>query len=174
MQASPQQKPSAWVMRFAARIPSSGKILDLACGRGRHLRALRGRNQPLVVIDIDLAGVADLDEDPVIKLQRLDLESRSVELPDTSYAGIIVTNYLHRPLLPELPGYLAPGGVLIYETFAAGNEAFGKPANPDYLLEPDELLNIFSARLHVEAYEHGYTEVPRPAIMQKICAINPA
>ena len=159
-------------MRHVALIPAEGNILDIACGRGRHLRALRGRGQLLVGIDIDLSTVADLRDAPGIELHALDIERDDAELPDAQYAGIIVTNYLCRPLLPRLADHLSPGGALIVETFAAGNEAFGKPSNPDYLLEADELLNIFTPLLRIEAFEQGYTDTPKPAIMQRICAIR--
>lgn len=88
------------------------------------------------------------------------------------YGGVIVTNYLHRPLLPALVAALKPGGVLIYETFAQGNEALGKPSNPDFLLHPGELLDAVQVRLTVVAYEHGMVAQPRPAVIQRLCAVQ--
>ncbi len=164
--------PSEWVMRFLPLIPDSGAILDLACGSGRHLRCLPDRNQPLVGIDKDLNRVSDLAGNPNIHLHQMDLEQPNIELPDRIYAGIIVTNYLHRPLLARLGDYLSAGGVLIYETFAQGNENFGHPRNPDFLLTPNELLNIFTNQLQIVAFEQGHTETPRPAIIQRICGIK--
>ena len=88
------------------------------------------------------------------------------------FDGIVVTNYLHRPLLPRLVESLAPGGVLIYETFAKGNEKLGRPRNPEFLLNPAELLDAFAPRLTIMAYEHAIEEEPTPAVRQRICAVN--
>jgi hypothetical protein len=93
-----------------------------------------------------------------------------VDALGSGYDGIVVTNYLHRPLLPVLAEALAPGGVVIYETFAAGNERFGRPSNPDFLLHPGELLEAFAA-LTVIAFEQGELSLPRPAVIQRIAAI---
>ncbi len=101
-----------------------------------------------------------------------DIEDGPWPLSGQTFSGIVVTNYLYRPLMPRLIAALAPGGVLIYETFAKGNEAFGKPRNPDHLLAPGELLDVFGERLSVVAYEHGCVETPRPSVIQHICAIN--
>ena len=164
--------PSAWVTRFTPLIPRSGRILDLACGSGRHLRQLADRDQPLVGVDVDLSGVNDISRNPGLELHQLDLEQPDTQLPHASYAGIIVTNSLYRPLLDSLANYLAADGILIYETFALGNEQFGRPRNPDFLLQPNELLNIFSTRLQIIGFEQGYTANPAPAIVQRMCAIN--
>jgi len=164
--------PSGWVTRWAKLIPSSGKILDLACGSGRHLRWLLERDQPLIGIDIDTSGAQDLLDPPNLELLETDLEQPGFQFPDQSYAAIIVTNYLYRPLLPLLPKQLGADGVLIYETFAEGNEEFGRPSNPDFLLRPDELLNTYTNHLQIAGFEQGYIDKPKPAIVQRICAIN--
>jgi SAM-dependent methyltransferase len=163
--------PSPWIVRFAPRIPK-GPVLDLACGGGRHLRWLMSRGHSLVGIDRDLAGVADLSSSGA-ELIAADLESGGPwPLGQRRFAGVIVTNYLWRPLLPHIVASVAAGGVLIYETFALGNERFGKPSNPDFLLKPGELLEAVRGHLAVIAYEHLTVEEPRPAVIQHIAAMH--
>jgi SAM-dependent methyltransferase len=173
------ESPSTWVHRFAPLIPA-GEVLDLACGSGRHARLLAQLGHPVLAIDRNPAVLA-LAAAPGITTLQLDLESDASSktgwpLLADRFAGIVVTNYLYRPLLDELFASLAPKGVLIYETFAQGNQQFGKPSNPDFLLAPGELLE--RARHHspnplrVVAYEDGYVTVPKPAMVQRICAIN--
>ncbi len=163
------REPSAWIMRFAAEIPRDGIILDLACGAGRHLAALLERDQGLLGIDKDIAPTGELQKYANVTLKALDLEQPNAQIPGGDYAGIIVSNYLHRPLLPQLPGLLAPGGILIYETFAVGNEAYGRPRNPDFLLRAGELLESFADELDVLGFEQGYVDKPRPAVKQRFC-----
>ena len=166
---------SAWVLRFADRIPAGGPVLDLAAGGGRHTRFLVGRGHPVLAIDRDVTGLADLQANPAVTILAGDLEDgRPWPLGDRRFAGVVVTNYLHRPLLPAIVAALAPGGCLIYETFAAGNERFGKPSNPDFLLRPGELLEAVRGRLTVLAYENLEVVEPRPAVIQRIAAIAPA
>ena len=127
----------------------------------------------LAALDIDTAGIADLTGSPGLEILEADLEDGSpFPLTGRQFAGIIVTNYLHRPLFPALIDALSPGGVLIYETFAKGNERFGKPRNPDHLLNPGELLEAVRGRLRVIAYEDLAVEEPRPAAVQRICAVR--
>lgn len=156
-------------MHYAAKIPRDGTILDLACGAGRHLAALSDREQPLLGIDRDISKAAPIEHHANITLLALDLERPGARIPGGDYAGIIVSNYLHRPLLPQLPRLLASGGILIYETFAAGNEAYGRPRNPDFLLQPAELLERFAGKLEVLGFEQGYVDTPSPAIKQRFC-----
>ena len=162
--------PSAWVIRFAERIPK-GPVLDLACGAGRHLRWLKDRGHSLVGVDRDLAGLGDL-RGTGIELIQADLEAGPWPLGERRFAGIVVTNYLWRPLLPRIVASVAAGGVLIYETFAVGNERFGKPSNPDFLLKPGELLDAVHGTLSVIAYEHLQLAEPRPAVIQHIAAMH--
>ena len=173
-------QPSPWVARFAALIPA-GEVLDLACGRGRHARLLAGRKHPVLAVDRDGEALAAIAGNG-IRTQQLDLEIGAGEGPEWPlqggrFAGIVVANYLYRPLLAQLLASLAPGGVLIYETFARGNERYGKPSNPDFLLLPGELLQAArSARpepLRVVAFEEGHIETPKPAVVQRICAVRP-
>jgi SAM-dependent methyltransferase len=162
---------SSWVARFAGLIPAGGTALDLACGGGRHSRLLLGLGHPVVAVDRDLAGVADLEGAPGFEAIAADLEDGSPwPLAGRRFAGVIVTNYLHRPLLPTLVASVAPGGILIYETFGRGNERFGRPSNPDFLLAPGELLAAVRDQFHVIAYEHGVVTLPKPAVVQRLCA----
>ena len=166
--------PSVWVARWAAIVPAGCPVLDLACGGGRHARFFAGRGHPVEAVDRDgaaLAGLAGVDN---IATLCADLESGPWPYIDRTFGAIVVTNYLHRPLFPRLLEALAPGGVLIYETFAAGNERYGRPSNPEFLLRPGELLEMASGRLRVLAYEDLYVESPKPAMVQKICAVRPA
>jgi SAM-dependent methyltransferase len=168
-------EPSAWVQRFADRIPARGPVLDLAAGGGRHTRFLLSRGHAVLAIDRDVTGLADLQRDPAVTILASDLEDgRPWPLPDRRFAGVVVTNYLHRPLLPAIVAAVAPGGCLIYETFAVGNERFGKPSNPDFLLRPGELLDAVRGRLTVVAYENLEVSEPRPAVVQRIAAVSPA
>jgi SAM-dependent methyltransferase len=158
--------PDPWVSRFAPLVAAGGAVLDLACGTGRHARLFHERGYPVTALDRDVSGVRDLAD---VELIEADIESGPWPLAGRAFAGIVVTNYLHRPLLPVLATSLAPGGVLIYRTFAVGNERFGRPRNPDFLLRPGELLEAFGT-FTVIAYEHG--EVPGPAVIQRICVVN--
>ncbi len=171
---TPVTAPSPWVVRFAGLIPAGGPVLDLACGNGRHGRYFADRGHPVTLVDIDVRGVADLAGQPGVEVLEADLEAGPWPFGSSSFAGIIVTNYLHRPHFVVLPDTLRPGGVLIIETFAAGNELLGRPRNPDFLLAAGELLTAFDSTLQVVAYEHGREESPRPAVRQRICAARQA
>jgi len=148
-----------------------GTVLDLAAGGGRHARFLLGRGHTVTAIDRSLDGLADLAGAPGLECVQADIEAGPWPLPGRRFAGIVVTNYLHRPLLARLADSLLPGGALIYETFAAGNEAFGRPSDPDFLLLPHELIDAFRPHLTIVAYEHGIVEAPKPAVIQRIAAI---
>ncbi len=170
-----QDLPSAWVARFAGLIPV-GRVLDLACGGGRHARLMAGLGHTVLAVDRDATALAAASG-PGIETRAFDLEHPAAAshadwpLVPEVFAGIVVTHYLHRALMLPLLDSLAPGGVLIYETFAAGNGQFGKPSNPDFLLAPGELLAWANLRPsnRVIAYEDGYQHRPRPAMMQRIC-----
>ena len=167
-------EPSPWVERFAPLVPAHGAVLDLACGGGRHGRLFLARGHAVTLIDRDLAGVSDLGRMAQAELVAADLEAAMWPCEGRSFAAIVVVNYLHRPLFRHILAALEPAGVLIYETFAAGNEALGRPRNPDFLLQPGELLDLVRGTLRVVAYEHGRVEQPRPAIVQRIAAVGPA
>lgn len=164
--------PSAWVVRWSERIPTGGRVLDIACGSGRHARFFASRGHPVEAVDRDPALLARLAGIPGISTRCVDLEGGQWPYLGDRFAGIVVANYLHRPLFPHLLAALATGGVLIYETFAAGNERYGRPSNPAFLLTPGELLDVVRSRLRVIAYEDLQVSEPRPAVVQRICAMK--
>lgn len=165
--------PSPWVEAHAGRIPVAGEVLDLACGSGRHSRLLAAGGWQVLAVDRDATALAGLDSVPGIRTECLDLEGDEWPLAGRQFAGIVVTNYLWRPRFADLLALLAPGGVLIYETFMDGNAAWGKPSNPDFLLRPGELRTLAaSAGLRELDFVEGYVEHPKPAMRQAICAVR--
>lgn len=160
---------SDWVRRHAGLIDPAGRVLDLAAGSGRHTLFFKDLGHPVLAIDRDVSRLANLAADPAVEAMAADLEDGSSwPLGDSLFAGIVVANYLHRPLMPKLAGALAPGGILIYETFGLGNERFGKPSNPDFLLRPGELLAFAQDfDLTLLAYHCGEVAAPYPAILQR-------
>ena len=160
---------SAWVRRFAPLIRRGGRVLDLAAGSGRHTRLLLDSGFAVCAVDRDISALSPL-AGIGCEVRQIDLETGEASGFGTDFDGIVVTNYLHRPLLPAIAQALAPGGVLIYETFARGNERFGRPHNPDFLLRPGELLDAF-ATLTVIAFEQGEISARRPAVIQRIAAV---
>ncbi len=164
--------PSEWVCRFAPRIRAGGSVLDVACGGGRHARYLASRGLRVLTVDIDEAALGALAGIPGIQTQAADLEGAPWPFAGCRFDAVVVTRYLHRPLLLPMIEALAPDGVLVYETFAAGNERFGRPRNPAFLLQPGELLELARGRLRVLAYEDLYVELPRPAMIQRMCALR--
>jgi len=160
------------VRRFTPLIANPGVVLDLACGAGRHSQYLANLNYSVIAVDQDVSLI-EANADVRISPQKLDLELEDWPLTGSLFDGIVVTNYLYRPHLDQLPQMLTDGGVLIYETFAQGNEAFGKPSNPNFLLKTGELLALASRHgLKVLAYEDIYLDSPKPAMMQRICAVK--
>lgn len=159
------------MVRFAPRVRQGGTVLDVAAGGGRHTRHLRRLGYRAVAVDVDLSRMADLASDDGVELVEADIEKSPWPFDARKFDGIVVTNYLHRPLFPSLAKSLAAGGVLIYETFAEGNEQWGRPSNPDFLLREGELCNAFSELTLIE-YEHGYEERSKPAVRQRICAVH--
>ena len=167
------QTVSAWVARWAVSIRPAGSVLDVACGSGRHARYLAVRGHCVEAVDRDAAALATLVETPGITTRCADLEAGPWPYEGAAFDAIVVTNYLHRPLLPRMAAILAPGGVLIYETFRTGNESYGKPSRPAFLLRPGELLAfVLDAGLQVAAFEEGFCASPGPAMIQRICAVK--
>ena len=165
--------PSPWVVRHAQSIPARGKVLDLACGSGRHARFLAGLGYPVLAVDRDAEALAGLSTIEGITTRQLDLEGEEWPLAGQVFDGIVVTNYLWRPRLPDVLALLAPGGVLIYETFMVGNAAYGKPSNPAFLLLAGELRQLAAAAgLREVEYAEGYVASPKPAMRQAVCAIR--
>ena len=165
--------PAPWIVRFAPLVEAGAPVLDLACGKGRHVRLFLGRGHPVTAVDVDVSGLAELEGWPGLEIVQADLEDGAPwPLGGRRFGAVVVTNYLWRPLLPMILEAVGPRGVLLYETFAQGNEALGRPSNPDFLLRPGELLDLVRGKLQVVAYEHGRLEHPRSAIKQRICAIR--
>jgi SAM-dependent methyltransferase len=164
--------PEDWVRRHMDLIPGGGPVLDLAAGKGRHSRLLLAAGHEVIAADRNLEGLSDLAGQERFRAVGIDLEAKSWPFGAAEFAAIVVVNYLHRPMFPHLAGALKDGGVLIYQTFAAGNEAYGRPKNPDFLLQPGELLAAFTPALTVIAYQHGVVQRPAPAVIQRIAAIN--
>ena len=164
--------PSAWITRFAPLVPSGANVLDLAAGQGRHARFFAERGARVVAVDIDANAFAELDAVPGVTTRVADLEGDAWPFADTVFDAIVVANYLHRPLFPRLLDALAPDGVLLYETFAAGNEAYGRPSNPAFLLRENELFECVRERLAIVAFEQGRVERPRAAVVQRIAAVG--
>ena len=159
---------SPWVERWSHLVPAGGGVLDVACGHGRHMRWFAGRNHAVTGVDRSpeaIEAVAALGEAVCA-----DIENGPWPFPGRRFAAVVVTNYLWRPLLPTMVQSVAPGGVLIYETFAAGNETVGKPSRPDFLLQPGELLRA-CADLRVVAYEDGFLDQPA-RFVQRIAAVR--
>lgn len=163
--------PSLWVIEHGSRIRTGGTVLDLAAGRGRHSRWFLERGYSVVAVDRDITGLSEITGNPNAEVLEADLENAPWPLAGRPFDGIVVTNYLWRPLFPKIQDSLSPDGVLIYETFGIGNEKYGKPSNPDFLLHEGELRDAFS-NLEAVAYAHGRVESPKPAIVQKFCAIK--
>jgi SAM-dependent methyltransferase len=164
--------PSPWVVRWATLIRSGGEVLDVACGHGRHARYLAERGCRVTAVDRDPAALAGLAQVPGVRTVQADLEGAPWPFGGDAFDGVVVANYLHRPLFDALAASLAPGGVLIYETFMQGNDRYGKPSNPDFLLRPGELAEAWRGRLEVVAFEQGRVARPKPAVVQRICALR--
>lgn len=167
-----QLNASPWVRRFATQIPKGGLVLDLACGAGRHAIFLADLGYPVLAVDQDVSLI-EQNRNSLITSKPMNLELDEWPLDGLEFSGIVVTNYLYRPHWDQLPKMLAKGGVLIYETFAQGNAQFGKPSNPNFLLNPGELLNLAARHaLKVLAYEDLYVDEPKPAMVQRLCALK--
>ena len=164
--------PSKWLMRFAALIAPGARVLDYACGSGRHARWLAARGMQVDAVDSDRAALDRLQGVTGVRARELELEGDDWPLAGESYAAVVVTNYLYRPRFDALLALLPPGGVLIYETFMVGNERFGKPSSPAFLLQPGELLERLRGEWTVVAFEQGEVAAPRPAVVQRVCALR--
>lgn len=162
------QEASTWVRRWTHLVPPGGTVLDVACGGGRHMRWFAGHGHAVTGVDRSPEALAEAML--AGEVVQADIENGPWPFADRTFGGVIVTHYLWRPLLPDIVAAVAPGGVLIYETFAAGNETVGKPSRPDFLLRPGELLQACSA-LRVVAYEDGFADNP-PRFVQRIAAVR--
>lgn len=169
----PGAPPSEWIVRFAGLVRRHGTVLDLACGAGRHTRLFVERGHRVLAVDRDLRGIEELKVHPRVEPHELDLEGgEPFPFTGRTFDAVVVANYLYRPILPDLVGALAEGGVLLYETFAQGNQELGTPKNPDFLLNRGELLDLVRPHLQVVAYEDLPVSEPKPAVIQRIAAVK--
>lgn len=167
--------PSEWVLRWAHLVQPGGKVLDLASGSGRHARYFAARGCEVTACDVDPVALAGLAGVPGVTALQADLEDGSPwPFEPGRFDAVIVCNYLHRPLFISIADTLLQGGVLVYETFMQGNERYGKPSNPRFLLGRDELLAAFGERLVVAGFEQGLVEREKPALIQRLCALRSA
>jgi SAM-dependent methyltransferase len=160
--------PAPWIVQWAGLVPSGADVLDLAAGRGRHALFFAERGHRVTAVDRDTSG---LPSHPNIEPLAADLEDGSPwPIAGRQFGAAVVTNYLHRPLMPLLVDAIAPGGVLLYQTFMVGNERFGKPSRPEHLLRDGELLELVRGRFSVTAYEARLISEPAMAMVQRIAA----
>jgi SAM-dependent methyltransferase len=167
--------PSPWIVRFAHLVSIGARVLDVAAGSGRHARFFASRGARVLAIDRDAEALTALSSVGNVETRTVDLENGGWPLGDAQFDAIVVVNYLHRPLFAHLLAALRPDGVLLYETFAIGNEQFGRPRNPDFLLRSAELLDVTSSRLTIVAFEQGRVEEGRhSAVIQRLAAVGKA
>ena len=169
------EPPSKWVERWSHLVKPHGTVLDVACGQGRHAYYFHQQNYFVTLLDRAQAAIESIAiEAHACEKVVADIENGAWPLAGRQFDAVVVTNYLWRPLMATLLASLIPGGVLIYETFASGNETVGKPSRPDFLLQPGELLDVCKS-LRVVAYEDGFTDGPdgqTPRFVQRIAAVR--
>ena len=170
-EAPPPLAASAWVLRFAPLIRPGAEVLDLACGSGRHVRALAAAGHRVLGVDRDALALHSLRGLPGVRTLQADLENAPWPLHQR-FGAVVVTNYLWRELLPHIVRSVDEGGVLIYETFALGQQTVGRPAREEFLLRPGELLEAVRGELRVVAFEDGFQAMPGPVFVQRICAVR--
>ena len=153
-----------------ALLAPGSTVLDVACGMGRHTRLAVEHGHQVVAVDRNEEALSALGLLPGVSVMTADIEACGWPLAGRRFDAVIVTNYLHRPLFPALLGAVGTSGLLIYETFARGNERFGRPANPDFLLDAGEMLEVVRPALRVLGYEDVYQDDPKPAMVQRVCA----
>lgn len=158
--------PSDWVRKYVPAIAPAGRVLDVACGVGRHANWLAQLG--FRVFAVDHLRSAELSAG--IDFTLADIETGPWPYVGEQFDAVIVTNYLHRPLFSAILDTVAPDGMLIYETFAAGNEKYGRPSRPEFLLQPGELLEVVRGKMTVVGYEHGYFGHPKPSVVQRLAA----
>ncbi|MFL2667243.1 MAG: class I SAM-dependent methyltransferase [Burkholderiales bacterium] len=166
------QNPSVWVKRCSELLRPESSVLDLACGSGRHARYFADQGHDVTALDKNPEALSKISSLPRIHTVEYDLEMAPWPFADRTYDAILVTNYLYRPILENIVDTLSPSGILIYETFMLGNERFGRPSNPDFLLRPNELIDVTYKKLHILIYEAGRISSPKPALVQRVCAVS--
>ncbi len=168
----PSLTPSRWVTRFTHLVRPGGRVLDVAAGNGRHCQWFLDTERPVLALDRDMSKLGWLRH-PLLERVEADLEEApGWPLGEQTFDAVVVTNYLWRSLFDDIVSAVRHDGVLIYETFAEGNERYGSPRRPEFLLQPGELLARVAPRLEVVAYEHGYSDYPSDRVIQRICAIG--
>lgn len=159
--------PSPFIMEYLSRLKPGDAVLDVACGKGRHTRACLEYGFRVTAIDIDTSGLDDITDTADLRVIQADLENDVWPLDNETFDLVIVTNYLWRPLLAKIGAAVKPRSLLCYETFAMGNEKFGKPSRPDFLLKKDELPKAYSSQFTTVHYSHGTENDPTPAVRQR-------
>ncbi len=162
---------SDWLKEHYCTLPSGGSVLDLACGGGRHSLFLQDKGYQVTATDIDVTSVQAANL-PSVTIKQADLEKHNWPFGAEEFDGIVVVNYLWRAHFPKLKKTLKPGGVLVFDTFMMGNEVYGRPSNPEFLLKPDELKEVF-ADMEILAFQQGYSETPSPSMRQSIVVRKP-
>lgn len=165
--------PSIAIASWAPLVAAGGAVLDVAAGGGRHAVLFANAGHPVVAVDRCVTALRALDH-AGIEIVEADIENGPWPFAGRTFAGVVVSNYLWRPLLPAILACVAPAGVLLYETFAVGHERFGRPRNPDFLLRHDELLELVRGEFEVHAFSQGVEGQPPAAVRQRICAVRPA
>jgi len=165
-----EEPPSPWIQRFCGLAAEGGSVLDVACGHGRHARWFGSLGHRVLAVDRSAEALASLSGVAGVETLCADIEGQPWPLPGRTFDAVVVTNYLWRPLMPAIIASLASGGVLLYETFATGQETIGKPSRPDFLLNSGELLHA-CAGLRIVAYEDGYGGTPE-RFVQRIAAVR--
>ena len=163
---------SPWIRRWSRLVAAECAVLDLACGGGRHSRWFAGRGHPVTAVDRDPAITVWAEAEALVTPVVADLEDSDWPLGTQTFGVVVVTNYLHRPLFPQILASVGPGGWLLYETFSLGNERYGRPSNPAFLLRPGELLEAVAGQLRVVGYEDRRVDRPGPALVQRIAGVR--
>ena len=163
--------PSTWVKKCSELLRPGSTILDLACGSGRHANYLAAQGHDITALDKSSEALAKISSSIGIHPFEFDLETGSWPFSERKFDAIVVTNYLYRPIMQNIVDALYPSGILIYETFMSGNERYGRPSSPDFLLRPNELIDLVHKKLEILLYEAGRVNYPKPALIQRICAV---
>jgi SAM-dependent methyltransferase len=170
LKANAMLAPDPWIMRYVDLIPPGGTVLDIAAGGGRHTALALDLGHDVMAVDRDVSRLEELGQQPTLRIEKHDLEQRGWSPGGQQFQGIIVCNYLWRPLFRPLIDALAPGGVLIWTTFALGNERFGRPRNPDFLLHRNELAEAVLPELELIGFFESEQPMPQPSVRQGVCA----
>ena len=167
------QPVSPWIEKYAPLIPKEKPVLDLACGKGRHSLYLLDAGYEVTAADVETTSISAFKGREGLTILQADLEKDGWPFAANSFSGLVVVNYLWRPLFANISAALAPGGVLLYDTFMQGNEKYGRPSNPDFLLAPGELSESFGEGMEIIDFFEGYVDKPSPACRQSIVARKP-